>query len=79
MWTQPDQHAIHQELDGSVSRAYSTALALLGDANQAEALVVQAVEGLDPANVTSKAIRDAVVGRLVEAQMTAAASRPQSP
>ena len=53
----------------SLSRSFLTALAVLGDAARAEALVVDAVESLGPDDVTGKSIRDAVIRRLVQAQI----------
>ena len=53
----------------SLSRSFLTALAVLGDAARAEALVVEAIESLDPDDVTGKSIRDAVIRRLVQAQI----------
>jgi hypothetical protein len=42
---------------------------LIGDTERAEALVMEAIESLDPENVTGEALRDAVVDVLVRAQM----------
>jgi hypothetical protein len=56
-------------LSVSFSRSFLTALTLLGDAARAEALVVDAVETLDPNGVTGNSVRDAVIGRLVQAQI----------
>jgi hypothetical protein len=42
---------------------------VIGDMERAEALVMEAIEGLDPENVTGEALRDAVVDVLVRAQM----------
>ena len=42
---------------------------MLGDATEAEALVIEAVQSLDPGDVTSDTIRDAVIVRLVRAQV----------
>ncbi len=53
----------------SVARSYCTALELISDAQRAEALVVEAIESLDPENVTGETLRDAVVEVLVRAQM----------
>lgn len=64
-----DLHAIHRDLAESLSRAYSTALTLLGDASSAETLVMGAVDGLDVHVITSSAIRNAVVHHLVRAQI----------
>lgn len=47
----------HRDLAASLYRSYSTALALIGNANQAEAIVIDAVEGLDAEHVTCKALR----------------------
>ena len=58
-----------RDLDTLVSRCYLTALAFLSDAVAAEALVIGAVQNLDPENVTSHAIRGAVLERLVQVQM----------
>ena len=46
-----------------------TALELVGDARRAEALVIEAIESLNPENVAGEALRDAVVEVLVRAQM----------
>jgi len=56
-------------LVASVARSYYTALELISDAQRAEALVVEAIESLDPENVTGDTLRDAVVEVLVRAQM----------
>jgi hypothetical protein len=66
---QSDRHASALDLAESLSRAYFTALHLLGDASRAETLVIEAVDCLDPEAITSSAIRDAVVRHLVRAQM----------
>jgi hypothetical protein len=42
---------------------------VIGDIERAEALVMEAIESLDPENVTGEALRDAVVDVLVRAQM----------
>jgi hypothetical protein len=42
---------------------------LLGDATEAERLVIEAVQSLDPGDVTSDTIRDVVIVRLVQAQL----------
>lgn len=57
-------------LANAVARGYLAALRILGNPAQAESLVLSAVEGLDPARVDSDAIRDGVVTRLVEAQIS---------
>ena len=60
---------IDQHLAVSLSRSYYTALMVIGDTERAVALVVQAIESLDPENVTGETLRDAVVDVLVRAQM----------
>ena len=69
MGAQSDLRAVDRNLATSLSRSYLTALTLLGDATEAETLVIEAVESLDPGNVTSDSIRDAVIVRLVQAQV----------
>ena len=69
MAARSDLKAIDRNLATSLSRSYLTALTLLGDATEAEALVIEAVQSLDPGDVTSDAIRDAVIVRLVQAQL----------
>ena len=69
MGAQSDLRAVDRNLATSLSRSYLTALTLLGDATEAETLVIEAVESLDPGNVTSDTIRDAVIVRLVQAQV----------
>jgi hypothetical protein len=69
MAARSDLKAIDRNLATSLSRSYLTALTLLGDATEAEALVIEAVQSLDPGDVTSDAIRDAVIVRLVQAQV----------
>jgi hypothetical protein len=44
---------------------------VIGDKVSAEALVMEAIESLDPENVTSETLRDAVVDVLVRVQMNA--------
>ena len=56
-------------LAASASRSYYTALTVIGDRERAEALVVEAIESLDPENVTGDTLRDAVVDVLVTAQL----------
>jgi hypothetical protein len=56
-------------LAASVSRSYYTALNVMGNIQRAEALVMEAIESLDPENVTGETLRDAVVDLLVRAQM----------
>jgi hypothetical protein len=60
---------IDQHLAVSLSRSYHTALNVIGDKLSAEALVMEAIESLDPENVTGETLRDAVVDVLVRAQM----------
>jgi hypothetical protein len=69
MAAQSDLKAVDRNLATSLSRSYLTALAVLGDATEAEALVIEAVQSLDPGDVTSDTIRDAVIVRLVQAQV----------
>jgi len=47
------------------------ALNVIGDKVSAEALVMEAIESLDPENVTGETLRDAVVDVLVRVQMNA--------
>ena len=56
-------------LAASVSQSYYTALNVIGDMERAEALVMEAIESLDPENVTGETLRGAVVDVLVRAQM----------
>jgi hypothetical protein len=56
-------------LAASASRSYYTALTVIGDKERAEALVVEAIESLDPENVTGDTLRDAVVDVLVTARL----------
>jgi hypothetical protein len=60
---------IDQHLGVSLSRSYYTALRVIGDREMAAALVMEAIETLDPENVTGETLRDAVVDVLVKAQM----------
>ena len=60
---------IDQHLAVSLSRSYYTALRVIGDKEMAAALVIEAIESLDPENVTGETLRDAVVDVLVRAQM----------
>ena len=60
---------IDQHLAVSPSRSYYTALRVIHDRKRAEALVMEAIESLDPENVTGETLRDAVVDVLVRAQM----------
>ena len=60
---------IDQHLAISHSRSYYTALRVIGGTEMAEALVMEAIESLDPENVTGETLRDAVVDVLVRAQM----------
>ena len=69
MTAESDLNAVDRNLATSLSRSYLTALAVLGDATEAEALVIEAVQSLDPGDVTSDTIRDAVIVRLVQAQL----------
>ena len=69
MTAQSDLKAVDRNLATSLSRSYFTALTLLGDATEAEALVIEAVQSLDSGDVTSDTIRDAVIVRLVQAQL----------
>lgn len=64
-----DARAVDPNLSASLSRSYFTALTLLGDASKAETLVIEAIQSLDPGDVTRDTIRDAVIGRLVQAQL----------
>jgi hypothetical protein len=62
----------------SVSRSFCTALELIGDAHRAEAPVMEAIESLDPENVTGKALRNAVIEALVKMQMMSANIPPRN-
>ena len=62
---------IDPRLAASLSRSYYAALNVIGDKVSAEALVMEAIESLDPENVTSETLRDAVVDVLVRVQMNA--------
>jgi hypothetical protein len=66
---QSELKAIDRDVEASLSRSYLTALTLLRDATEAEALVIEAVQSLDTGDVSSNAIRDAVVERLVRSQL----------
>jgi hypothetical protein len=66
---QADLHPFIEGVSESLCRGYVTALTLLGDASEAEALVIQAIGGLKPECITKEAIQDVVVQRLVEAQI----------
>ena len=67
--SQPYLRIIDPCLAASLSRSYYTALRVIHDRKRAEALVMEAIERLDPANVTGETLRDAVVDVLVRAQM----------
>ena len=69
MTAQSDLNAVDPNLATALSRSYFTALTLLGDATEAERLVIEAVQSLDPGDVTSDTIRDVVIVRLVQAQL----------
>ena len=56
-------------LDVELRNTISFNLELIGDAQRAEALVMEAIENLNPENVTGEALRYAVVELLVRAQM----------
>ena len=75
MSCQSYQRIIDPCLASSLSRSYNTALNLIGDKKRAEALVMEAIESLDPKNVTGETLRDAVVDVLVRAQMMPEHSR----
>jgi hypothetical protein len=64
-----NRQTIERDLGGSLSRAYRTALSLLGDEARAEALVIEAIGSLESEDLTSDALRNAVVKRLVHEQM----------
>jgi hypothetical protein len=66
---QTDLHPLVEDISESLCRGYVTALTLLGDASEAEVLVIQAISSMKPEYMTKKAIQDVVVQRLVEAQM----------
>jgi hypothetical protein len=61
---------IDPDLAEAVSKSFCTALAVLGDAGQAEALVYEALDALN--RVTGQSLRDLVVRRLVQAQLSSA-------
>ena len=69
MSSQPYLRIIDPCLAASLSRSYYTALRVIHDRERAEALVMEAIESLDPENVTGETLRDAVVDVLVRAQM----------
>ena len=72
MTSQTDLQTIDLDLQMSLSRSFLTALTLLGDAKKSEALVMEAIESLEPQNVTSRSVRDAVLRLLVEEQVRCA-------
>ena len=59
----------HHELAGSLAKSYLTAMNVLGDSRQAEAVVMEAVQSLSGLDVTGKALRNAVIERLVQVQL----------
>jgi hypothetical protein len=63
-------NTIEPHLAEAISKSFCTALAVLGDPAQAEALVSEAVGALN--RVTGQALRDVVIQRLVEAQLAGA-------
>jgi len=67
--SQPYLRIIDPCLAASLSRSYYTALRVIHDRERAEALVMEAIESLDPENVTGETLRDAIVDVLVRAQM----------
>jgi hypothetical protein len=69
---------IDPSLAASVSRSYYTALSLIGNRERAETLVTEAIDSLDPENVTGQTLQDAVVAVLVRAQMMLEPSAKQS-
>ena len=75
MSSQPYLRIIDPCLAASLSRSYYTALRVIHDRERAEALVMEAIESLDPENVTGETLRDAVVDVLVRAQMMPEHSR----
>jgi hypothetical protein len=61
-----DLRTINKNLVETLHRSYSTALAVLGDATEAEAIVIDAIENIDAEDINSEALRDAVVLCLVQ-------------
>jgi hypothetical protein len=68
---QSNLDAAREHLVESLCRSYLTALRVLGDADQAEALVRQAIETLDPGDVKSNSLRNATIRLLVQKQIDA--------
>ena len=66
---------IDPRLAAALSRSYYAALNVIGDKVSAEALVMEAIESLDPENVTGETLRDAVVDVLVRTQVMPEHSR----
>jgi hypothetical protein len=71
MCSQSYLRIIDPRLAASLSRSYYTALNVIGDKVSGEALVMEAIESLDPENVTGETLRDAVVDVLARVQMNA--------
>lgn len=66
MTSDSDLRIIDRDLAAVLYRSYSTALTLVGNAREAEAIVIDAVENPDAEHITGEALRDAVVLRLVQ-------------
>jgi hypothetical protein len=63
-------NVIDPDLADAVARSFCTALNLLGDPAQAEALVSDALAALN--RIAADALRDAVIRRLVQEQLSGA-------
>ena len=67
------------DLTVSLSRSFLTALTILRDAAEAESLVVEAIETLEPQDITADSVRAGVISRLVQAQLAGRNDSPARP
>lgn len=70
MTVQSNLQITGQDFTPTLSKSFLTALALLSDANAAEALVANAIQNVESECVTSESIRAAVINRLVQIQVS---------
>ena len=67
------------DLTVSLSRSFLTALTILRDAAEAELLVFEAIENLEPQDITGDSVRAGVISRLVQAQLAGRSDSPAQP
>jgi hypothetical protein len=62
--------AVLQALAPEFARAYATAISLMPDQKEAEAVLIRAIDSLAPNDLTASTLRNTVIRELVRAQIS---------